>query len=212
MKTDDLINALVIDLPASRLRFTRRLVGAVALGALISAALFLLTMGLRPDIESARATLRFLFKFVVTLSLAATAGGLVYRLARPGVPTGGWRRALLLAPALLALGVGAELAATPPATWLPGLVGANAIYCLMLIPLLSLAPLALLMLALRDGAPTRPGLTGAAAGLVASGVAAAIYASHCTDDSPLFVAAWYSLATGVVTLAGYVIGKRVLRW
>jgi hypothetical protein len=47
---------------------------------------------------------------------------------------------------------------------------------------------------------------------VASGIAATLYASHCTDDSPLFVATWYSLAIGMVALVGYVIGSRVLRW
>ena len=82
----------------------------------------------------------------------------------------------------------------------------------MLIPFLSIGPLACIMLALRQGAPTRPGLTGAVAGLAAGGIAATLYASHCTDDSPLFVATWYSLAIGIVTLLGYVIGSRFLRW
>jgi hypothetical protein len=82
----------------------------------------------------------------------------------------------------------------------------------MLIPLLSLGPLACIIYALRKGAPTNPGLAGAVAGLLASGIAATLYATHCTDDSPLFLATWYSLATGIVTLAGYAIGARALRW
>ena len=73
-------------------------------------------------------------------------------------------------------------------------------------------PLACTFLALRHGAPTRPGLAGAVAGLVASGIAATLYASHCTDDSPLFVATWYPLAIGIVVRAGYVAGSRYLRW
>jgi hypothetical protein len=39
-----------------------------------------------------------------------------------------------------------------------------------------------------------------------------LYASHCTDDSPLFVATWYPIATAVVTAAGALIGARVLRF
>ena len=52
----------------------------------------------------------------------------------------------------------------------------------------------------------------AAAGLLAGGLAATLYATHCTDDSPLFVAAWYSLAIAGVAALGALIGARWLRW
>jgi hypothetical protein len=83
---------------------------------------------------------------------------------------------------------------------------------LSLIPFLSIGPLACILLALRQGAPTEPGLAGAVAGLVSGGIAATLYASHCTDDSPLFVATWYPMAIGGVALVGYVAGSRLLRW
>jgi len=66
--------------------------------------------------------------------------------------------------------------------------------------------------ALRKGAPSQPGLAGAVAGLAASGIAATFYASNCTDDSPLFVMTWYPLAILIVTAAGYVVGRTLLRW
>jgi hypothetical protein len=69
-----------------------------------------------------------------------------------------------------------------------------------------------LLLALRQGAPTRPGVAGAAAGLLAGGIAATFYAAHCTDDSPLFVATWYTLAIGALALLGAAVGQRFLRW
>jgi hypothetical protein len=47
---------------------------------------------------------------------------------------------------------------------------------------------------------------------VAAGLAATLYASHCADDSPLFVATWYSLAIALVVAAGAWLGPRVLRW
>ena len=62
---------------------------------------------------------------------------------------------------------------------------------MILIPMLSVLPLAALLFALRQGAPSRPALTGAVAGLAATGIGATLYASHCMDDSPLFMAAWY---------------------
>jgi hypothetical protein len=134
------------------------------------------------------------------------------RLARPGAPLGWWRWAWLATPLMLVVAVAVELAVIPPDSWAPRLIGVNARYCLMLIPLLSIAPLAGIVFALRQGAPTRPGLAGAVAGLAAGGIAATLYASHCTDDSPLFVATWYSLAIGIVALFGYVAGARWLRW
>ena len=80
-------------------------------------------------------------------------------------------------------------------------------HCLTLIPLLSIPPLAALIIAMREGAPRHPALTGALAGAAAAGVAATIYATNCTDDSPLFVASWYPLATLIVVAAGALAGR-----
>jgi hypothetical protein len=212
MRTEDLINVLVVDLTVSKVRFRQTLVAAIAIGSIIAAIALSFSIGVRPDIGQALRTPRFLFKFVFSLSLATTTAGLLWRLARPGVPAGAWAWAWLAAPVLLLGAVMVELIVMPASTWLPRLVGTNAGFCLMLIPFLSIGPLACIMLALRQGAPTKPGLTGAVAGLVAGGIAATLYASHCNDDSPLFVATWYSLAVGIVAFVGYVAGSRFLRW
>lgn len=212
MRTEDLIAVLGYDLAESRKPLQRAFVVALAVGSALSAAAFFLWIGFRPDVAQAIETIRFPFKFVVTLSLAATAIGLLLRLARPGVPPRLWRWAWLIAPALLVLAVVTELAVMPASSWWSRLVGSNARFCLTLVPLLSIAPLGSLLLALRQGAPTRPGLAGAVAGLVAGGIAATLYASNCADDSPLFVATWYPLAIGIVVLVGYVAGSRCLRW
>jgi hypothetical protein len=50
------------------------------------------------------------------------------------------------------------------------------------------------------------------AGLISAGLAATVYASHCTDDSPLFVATWYTIAIAAVTAVGALIGAKVLRF
>ena len=55
-------------------------------------------------------------------------------------------------------------------------------------------------------------LAGAAAGLLAAGIGATLYATHCQSDSPLFVAVWYVIATAIVTAAGAILGSRLLRW
>jgi hypothetical protein len=92
------------------------------------------------------------------------------------------------------------------------LVGQNSRVCLMAIPVLSLPLLAGALIGLRNGAPSRPALAGALAGMLSAGLGATLYASHCTDDSPLFVATWYSIATALVTAIGALAGSRMLRY
>jgi hypothetical protein len=136
----------------------------------------------------------------------------VLRLVRPGAQTRARAIALLAAPVLLLAAVAAELTLVPRGQWMTVLVGSNSLLCLSAIPVLSLPLLTGALYALREGAPTRPALAGAVAGLLASGLAASLYAVHCFDDSPLFVATWYSLAIVLVTLIGASVGRRVLRW
>ena len=211
MKTDELIKALAQD-NAPGWRIGRSFAVALAGGAVIAGVLFFSMIGMRPDVGSAMHTGRFLFKFLVTLTLAATATGLILRMAQPGVRLGWWGRAIAAAPVLLALAVIVELVVMPSSTWEARWIGTNARYCMTLIPLMAIGPLACILYVMRQGAPENPGLMGAIAGLIANGIGATFYASHCPDDSPFFVATWYPLATGIVVLIGYFAGRRWLRW
>jgi hypothetical protein len=118
----------------------------------------------------------------------------------------------LVAPALLLGAVLVELYVTPSSDWTKKLIGHNAFHCMTIIPVLSLFPAVPLFLAMRHGAPESPGIAGAVAGLASAGIAATLYASNCFDDSPLFVATWYPLATALVATVGYFAGNRYLRW
>jgi hypothetical protein len=175
--------------------------------------MFALMLGPRPDFVTVMThDGRFGLKFMVTLALAFAAVGLVLRVVRPGVEAGFWWMALLVAPTLLVLGIAYELIALPVSTWIPRLMGRNSVVCLTSIPLLAAPILVALLFILRDGAPLRPALAGAAAGLVAGGLAATLYAAHCTDDSPLFVTTWYGIAVMVIAGVGALAGARWLRW
>ena len=57
-----------------------------------------------------------------------------------------------------------------------------------------------------------PAVVGAVAGLLSAGLAATLYAAHCTDDSPLFVATWYTIATALVAAIGALAGSKLLRF
>jgi hypothetical protein len=211
MKTDDLIKTLAADTISRR---PPQVVGAwaLSLAVVLAAAVFFAALGPRADIEAAAQTVRFLFKFVVTLLLAGTAFHALYLLSMPGAASGRALRLLWAGPALLAGAIALELAVVPPAAWERRLIGSNAAICLTFIPLIALGPLVAFLGFLRMAAPTRPMLGGAVAGLLAGGLAATFYAAHCTDDSPLFVATWYSLAIAVPTIAGAAIGRSLLRW
>jgi hypothetical protein len=212
MKTDDLIAALAADAQTGSEPIGRTMWLATLGGATLAAVVLLLALGLRPDLATAVESPRFLFKFVLTLTLLVSAMGLILHLARPGAVPAVWVKALAAAPVLLALAALAELVVVPPSDWVHQLVGANALMCLVLIPALSAAPFIALILALRQGAPTRPMLAGATAGLVAAAIGATLYASHCQDDSPLFLAAWYVIAVAIMAALGALLGARLLRW
>ena len=166
--------------------------------SIIAAFVFFAAIGPRPDIATAATTPRFLFKFVVTLALLATAFVALRALARPGASMRSALPSLLVAPGLLLMAVGAEMMAVPADQLRDRWIGNNSLICMTFIPLIGIGPLAVFLFALRHGAPTKPSLAGAVAGLVAGGLAATFYAAHCTDDSPLFVATWYPLAIALL--------------
>ena len=212
MRTDDLIRTLAADHASRAEPVSRYFVRALLPAFAVALILLVAAIGLRPNIAASLEDPRFLFKFIVTLALAATAIAAALRLAQPGVDPRPWLYTLAFAPLLLLVGVLLELATIDSATRAEKLIGQNWAYCLVYIPLLSLPLLVAAILALRHGAPTRPALAGAVAGLLAGGIGAALYAAHCVDDSPLFVAAWYSAGIGLVTAAGAFAGSRLLRW
>lgn len=211
MKTENLVEALVADRTAGRKSIPWVVAAALALGALVSLALFFVDLGVREDIAQALATWRFDLKVGMVLLALVLAFGLCMEVSRP-VPSGHPMRRLLPLAALAATAVAIELTALPSTSWGTRLVGSNSLVCLAAIPMLAMAPLAAVLLALRSGAPASPALAGAAAGFLAAAAGAALYAFHCFDDSPLFVVTWYVMAAVPVVVLGAVAGHRLLRW
>ena len=212
MDTDQLIRTLAADNAHQA-----RPVGVVLALSLLSAApvsvvLFLTILGVRPDVMTAMHNPFFDLKFVVTLALALSALTVSLHLARPEAGPRGWIWLLLIPLGVLAAGIGSEMMLPQRLPMLARLVGHNSLLCMSAIPVLSLPILTAAMIGLRHGAPARPALAGAIAGLLSAGAAATLYASHCTDDSPLFVATWYTIASGMVAGLGALIGRRVLRY
>lgn len=211
MRTENLIKTLAVDRKVEAAP-GRVLALALALGTAIGAFVFAEMLGIREDANEALQTIRFPFKFLVTIALVIAGANLVMAIERPGADVRAAARLLAVPAFLIGAAVLIELLVVPAGGWAPRLIGTNAEICLATIPLIAIAPLVAILIAMRHAAPTAPMRAGAAAGLVAAAIAATLYASHCTDDSPLFVVTWYSLAIALVVAVGAWLGARVLRW
>ncbi len=210
MKTDDLIAVLAADtLPQATV--AQRMMRSLPLAIGVSLMLFVLFWGLRPDLTAAL-TSPVAGKTLVPSGLVIVAGALAFALSHPGQR---WQRRFWLTGLFIALLVaGFALAlARDGLTGLAAALGTPALLtCLASIPALALPLLAAVLWALSAGAALQPRLTGAAGGLMAGGLAAAIYSLYCDQDAALFSLPAYSAAILMVALAGGLAGPRLLKW
>lgn len=212
MDTDRLLLALAADNDHRPQPVRTQLAVALLIALPVAAAMMLVTIGLRPDFMAAMRNPFFDLKFVITLALAIPAIVISVHLSRPEAVLGRWVWMLLLAPFILVGAIVAEMMMPHRSPMMTRMMGKGAMLCTAAISLLSLPILGAALWALRQGATARPAFVGALAGLMSSGLAATVYATHCTDDSPLFVAVWYTIATAAVTALGAFAGARVLRY
>ena len=152
--------------------------------------------------------LKFVYTFVIA-ALGLAAGGAA---GAAGRRCGGF--ALLLAvPFLVMAGLAAmQMMPADAATRDALIMGHSARVCSILIAALALPLFAGLFWALRQLAPTRLTEAGAAAGLLAGSAAASIYAFHCTESTPTFIAIWYTAGILLTVLLGAALGRFLLRW
>lgn len=213
MDTNDLIRTLAADNETHERSVGHLLLAALVLAVPVSTLMFLAGLGVRPDVMTAMRNPLFDLKFIVTMALAAIAIVVSLHLSRPEASLGRWAWLLAVPLGLLGIGMVGEMTMMPHRAPMPvRIIGSNSRLCLVAIPLLSLPLLAAALFALRRGAPSRPTVAGAFAGLLSAGLAATLYAAHCTDDSPMFVATWYSLAAVIVAAIGAFAGSRVLKF
>lgn len=213
MKTDDLVAMLATGVtPVAPHAASRPMGWALLVGVPVSLAMLLVGFGVRRDLLQVIDLPMFWLKLAFPLCIALAAWVVVQRLARPGVPLGraGW---MLLVPlaVVFAMAVAAWLS-TPVAERLPSLMGVSWRTCAASISLMALPIFALALLALKQLAPTQPAWAGAAAGALAGGLGAAIYALYCVEMAAPFLAVWYTAGMLVPVLAGVLLGRRWLRW
>lgn len=212
MKTEDLIRALAADQAGPKTPLTLALALGLLPGIILSVFVYALVLGPRPHLMTMIGEPRILFKILFPWAFLACALPMALQLVRPAADLRACLIMFVVLALLLAAAVVIELLVVPVAHWHASLMGHYAAACVFFIPVLSFGPLVGALIVLKRGAPTNPTLAGAGAGLLAAAIGAVIYATHCPDDSPLFFATWYGLATIIVVTIGGIAGRRLLRW
>jgi hypothetical protein len=212
MKTDDLIAHLGADLtPAPPHYVGRVLAMGLSLGLLFSAALMLAAMGPRSDLAIAMAGGGFWMKLAYTLSFAALGLWMVERLGRSDASA---KKPVLflVAPVILLLAVAIVQLMAPGADRHQLIMGDSWRVCAIDILAISVPAFVAVFWSLRKLAPTRLAWAGAAAGLLAGGVGASVYAFHCVEYTAPFILIWYTSGMAAAALIGAFISRWALRW
>lgn len=211
MKTNDLITFLAKGAGAEPVPVVgRRLFFAAAIGGMFALTMALTLIGPLP--AEVFMTPTPWMKFAYTLSLVSAAAFLTLRLARPlaglALPVRLLGMVLLM---MLALGTW-HLAQVPSDARSQAILGQTWLLCPWLVLIVSLPSLLAMQLVLRGFAPVQLRQTGFACGLLAGAIGATAYAMACPEDSPTFVAVWYTFGIVMTGAVGAISGRWLLRW
>ncbi|MDM0040997.1 DUF1109 domain-containing protein [Variovorax sp. J22G21] len=213
MKTDDLVAMLATGVVrAPRRAATRRIALALAVSLPVSVAIMMLGYGVRRDLLQVMFWPMFWVKLLFPACIAVAGLVMLQRLARPGVPMRqSWIGAVLPVVLVWVLAAVAWFGA-PADARMHLLMGQTWRSCIESIGLIALPVFVAALVALRSLATTRPAWAGAAAGALAGGAGATVYALHCPELAAPFLAVWYVGGIAVPVVAGAAIGWRLLRW
>lgn len=213
MKTDDLVTMLATGVtPVSSQATGRPMLLALLAGVPVSLAMLLFGFGLRSDLMQVIDLPMFWVKLAFPLCIAVAAFLIVHRLGRPGVQVRqAWWGLAVPVVVVFVMAMAAWLSA-PVADRLPLLMGVSWRSCTLSISLMAMPIFIPVLLALKGLAPTQPVLAGAAAGALAGGLGATIYALYCVEMAAPFLAVWYVVGILIPMLAGSLLGRCWLQW
>ena len=213
MRTHDLIQALSEDLRAvAPLGFSRGILASLIFGA--ASALLLLVFGLGSQMDFGRATHGWSL-WIKWLYAAPICGGAVFAahaLSRPADAFPAISFIAVLSVVLLSVMATSEMSRSAMSLWPTLWLGQSWRDCSWRILLLSAPIFAAMVWQVRQAAPTRLRLAGAAIGLASGAAAAMLYALGCAETSACFILAWYSLAIAAAATIGALAGPVLLRW
>jgi hypothetical protein len=213
MRTDALLDQLASQLKPVRRRSTLRQ-GALLLGlGALELGIFLAMGFMRPDMPDAMDQPSFWWK-LASMGLIAVLGGIIAVLSAD--PARSPRRGLrwICASLVLILASGWVIDSLHDGwshlltrlDWMDGL------QCVWKMVALSLPAVAALSVLLHRGAPTDRSGTALAASLSSAAWGAFVFVFACPSDDPLYIAVWYTVGCGIVTVLGRLAVLRSTRW
>lgn len=212
METTTLIVQLAEDAkPVRRLPGPWQLFGLWSAATLLSAAVMLTTMGLRPDVVVQMTRPLFWLEIIALLALiSSTAVAALWR-AFPDQRQQGWINVLPLGPLLLYGGTVVYRLLVPEATDAP-LGDHHGLECSLCITIAALVPAGVLLYLVRKGATTQPRRSGFLALLAAASLGHLLLKfAEANDHVPHFLL-WHLLPIVVLGLLGGGLGKKLLVW
>lgn len=211
MTNDPLIEQLARDLKPVRPRRPALEVSFIGLICLVELALFLLMGSARPDMPMDK--MSFWWK-LVSLGVIAVVGSvgavLSFNPAYPARPV--IRRLAPIIGTALAVGWVLDAAHGGLALLAARLDWRLGLQCVYKMTLLSVPPVLGLGLLMRRGAASDRAASALVSGLAASACGALIFVFACPSDDPLYIAVWYSVGCGIVTLLARLLLPRLARW
>lgn len=213
MKTTDLISMLATGISVEpEISPKRRFWAASVTGIALASILMLVSIKLNPEISSALLSWKFWVKLGFVAALALVSFELLSKLSRPGRRVN-FQLVSLLFP-VVAMWLLAALtllkADSPERESL--ILGQTWAVCPFLISMLSVPVFISTIWAMKEAAPTRLKLTGAAVGLFSGAMGAVVYCFHCPELEAPFIAIWYLLGMLIPAVIGALCGERLLRW
>lgn len=153
MKTEELVNVLSNNTEPVDRRLVGRTVGiALGTGVAVAIGLMIAGLGIRPDLNTARALTFVFVKLGFTVAVVAVATLYLTRLARPG----GERRISPMVAAspfvIIMLLATMSLAMAPRSHWDQMIVGDEWLECLLSVPIIAILPFAAVIWATRKAA------------------------------------------------------------
>lgn len=210
---DRLVDRLVSDLKPVRPRRTGGDALVFAALCAVELALFLGLGAMRLDMPMAMELPSFWWK-LGSLGIIALVGGTVAVLSFD--PVNSPRKGLRLLAAVVAVCLAAGWAVDASRDGLPALAARvdwrNGLQCVAKMALLSAPAVIGLGVLMRRGAPTDAGGAALSSGIAAASWGAFVFVFACPFDDPLYIALWYAVGCGIVTLFARLVLPPLTRW
>ena len=213
MRTDTLIERLTGDLRPVRPRSILREAAVLAVLGIAEVVVFLAMGFMRPDMPAAMRSPSFWWKLVSMGLIAVLGAGIALCSIDPTrSPRPGLRWILICIAVIFASGWLIDAAQGGLVHLLARLNWHQGIQCAWEMIALSVPAVVALAFLIRRGAPSDRTGTALAGALASAGWGAFVFVFACPSDDPLYIAVWYTVGCGIVTLIGQFVLSRLAQW